>query len=63
MELVQRGERDILGQLQFTWLDARSANGVALGYSHFIEGTKLVEMGIRTGINTCLSGYRVLSGL
>ena len=31
MELVQRGERDILGQLQFTWLDARSANGVALG--------------------------------
>ena len=22
MELVQRGERDILGQLQFTWLDA-----------------------------------------
>ena len=60
---LQRGERNILGQLQFTWLDARSANGVALRYNHFIEGTKLVGMGIRTGRNTCLSGHRVLSGL
>ena len=60
---LRRGERDILEQLQFTWLDVRSANGVALRYSHFIEGTKLVEMGIRTGRNTCLSGHRVLSGL
>ena len=48
---LQRGERDILGQLQFTWLDVRSANVVALRYSHFIEGTKLEEMGIRTGRN------------
>ena len=60
---LQRGERDILGQLQFTWLDARSANVVALRYSHFIEGTKLEEMGIRTGRNTYLSAHRVLSGL
>ena len=60
---LQRGERDILGQLQFTWLDAHSANVVALRYSHFIEGKKLVEMGIRTRRNTSLSGHRVLSGL
>ena len=59
---MQRGERDISGQLQFTWLDARSANIVALRYSHFIEGTKLEEMGIRTGRNTYLSAHRVLSG-
>ena len=54
---------DILGQLQFTWLDVRSANVVALRYSHFIEGTKFEEMGIRTGRNTYLSAHRVLSGL
>ena len=54
---LQRGERDILGQLQFTWLDAHSANVVALRYSHFIEGKKLVEMGIRTRRNTSLSGH------